>query len=285
MNPSYPHLAQILRVSLPALLLAQFVIWPIIGFSFPHIGIIAAETTLLWFMALYIRRHNLSTENLLLLNATPMTTLLLTIPVAICCSLFIAEIDLYLADLLSILQWDMPLSFQKNLLEIQIIDGLANVPGGLAALILAPALCEELFFRGFVLTGLYAHYGPRWALGGSSLLFAISHLNPWQFLSLLLFGLFLGTLIYWTHSIYPAILAHAINNLVSVAGINLHTYLGIDGLGLTQHLPIPLVLFAVITLAFGLLLIRRQPAIMPLLISRPDPPHKDLPFALPPSLN
>ena len=99
MNTAYPNLGQILRVSLPALLLAQFLIWPIVGLSLPYIGIIAAEMTLLWFMILFIRRNRLSSENLLLLNATPISTLLLTIPIAICCSLVVAELDLHIANL------------------------------------------------------------------------------------------------------------------------------------------------------------------------------------------
>ena len=284
MYPPYPRLAQIIRVTLPALLLAQFIVWPIVGLSFPHVGIIFAETTLLWFMALYIRRHQLVSEDLLLLNATPITTLLLTIPVAFCCSLVIAEFDLLLADLLNILGWGMPLSFEKNLLEIQVVSSLAEAPGGLAAIVLAPALCEELFFRGFVLTGLCAHYGPRWALGGSALLFAASHFNPWQFLPLFLFGLFLGALVYWTHSIYPAILAHALNNLFSMAGINLRTYLGLDGMGSSQHLPIPLAVIATLALLAGLLLLSRQPTIMPLLNRREAPPEP-LPPAFPPSID
>ena len=133
---------------------------------------------------------------------------------------------------------------------------------------LVPALCEEPFFRGFVLTGLYAHYGARWALGGSALLFAASRLNPWQFLPLLLFGLFLGSLIHWTHSIYPAILAHALNNLVSMAGVNLQTHRGLDSIGPNQHLPIPLALVAALILLIGLLLLSRQTPVIPFLIRR-----------------
>ena len=154
-------------------------------------------------------------------------------------------------------------------MELQIIRSLADAPGGLAALVLFPALCEEPFVRGFVLTGLYAHYGPRWALLGSSVFFAVSHFNPWQFLPLLVFGLFLGALVHWTHSIYPAILAHAINNLASVAGINLRTYWGLEeDFGPSQHLPLHLALLALLALLAGLFLLRRQPPIMPLLIGR-----------------
>ena len=268
MRTHYPHFPQVLRVALPALLLAHFIVWPIVGLLSLHAGIIAAECTLLWFVALYIRRHRLIAEDLLLFNATPAATLLLTIPATICCSLVIAELDLYMAYLLGLIDLSMPLSFQKNLLEIQIVRGLAEIPKGLVTLVLVPVFCEEPLFRGLVFTSLCAHYGPRWALGGSALLFAISHFNPWQMIPLFLFGLFLGALVYWTHSIYPAMLAHAINNLTSIIGINLRTYLGIDGLGPSQHLPMPLALLASLLLLAGLLLLSRQPTIMPLLTRR-----------------
>ena len=268
MHAHYPRFSQILRVTIPALLLAHFVVWPIVGLLSLHAGIIAAECTLLWFVALYIRRHRLIAEDLLLFNATPTATLLLTIPVTVCCSLVIAEFDLYLAQLLARIDLSMPLSFKKNLLEIQIVRGLGEVPKGLVTLVLAPVLSEEPLFRGLVFTSLYAHYGPRWALGGSALLFTVSHFNPWQLLPLFLFGLFLGALVYWTHSIYPAMLAHAVNNLASIIGVNLRTYLGIDGLGPSQHLPMPLALLAGLILLGGLLLLSRQSAIMPLLVKR-----------------
>ena len=169
------------------------------------------------------------------------------------------------------------------MLEIQLIRDYAEAPLGLAALVLVPALCEELFFRGFVFTGLYAHYGPRWALLGSSVFFAGSHFNPWQFLPLLVFGLFLGALVHWTHSIYPAILAHAINNLASVAGINLRTYWGLEDFGPSQHLPLHLALLALLALLAGLFLLRRQPTIMPLLIGREA--SEEAPPAHPPNDN
>ena len=268
MHAHYPQFSQILRITLPTLLLAHFVVWPIVGLLSLHAGIIAAECTLLWFVALYIRRHRLIAEDLLLFNATPAATLLLTIPATVCCSLVVAEFDLYLAQLFDRIDLSMPLSFQKNLLEVQIIRGLAEVPRGLVTLVLVPTFCEEPLFRGLVFTSLYAHYGPRWALGGSALLFALSHFNPWQLIPLFLFGLFLGALVHWTHSIYPAMLAHAVNNLVSITGVNLHTHLGIDGIGPSQHLPVPLALLAGLILLAGLLLLSRQPAIMPLLVKR-----------------
>lgn len=283
MNTSYPRLGQIFRVSLPALLLSRLLILPIIGPSLPYVGIVVAETALLCFLALYIRRHRLATEDLLLFNATPMPTLLMTIPLAACCSFVVAEFDLYLAQFLSGLEWAMPLSFQKNLLELQIFNEFAEIPGGLIALVILPAFCEELFFRGFVLTGLYAHYGPRWALSGSALFFAISHFNPWQFIPLFVFGLFLGSLVYWTHSIYPALLAHAINNLVSVVGVNFSTYWGIESLNPNQHLPISWIIVVGLLLLAGLVFISRQATIMPLLISRQ--PREKLPAAYPPSVN
>jgi membrane protease YdiL (CAAX protease family) len=270
-NPAYPRFSQIARVALPAFFLAQFLVWPIMGLSLPRLGLIAAELVIVWFMALFIRRHRLRAEDLLLLNATPLPTLLLTLPIAVCASLVIAEFDLFWGQALERVDLGMPLSFQRTQLEIQLVRDLPDALLALAAVVLMPGLCEELFFRGFAFTGLYAHHGPRIALWASALIFAAAHFNPWQLPALFLFGLFLGLLVFWTHSIYPAILAHAANNALSAAGVNLRTYYGLESLGPSQHLPMPLALVALLLLLFGLLLLRRQPTIMPL----PPPPRPD----------
>lgn len=260
----YPKLGQILRLALPVLLLAQFLVWPLVGLHSPRAGLIAAELIIVWFMVLFIRRRRLIFEDILLLNATPITTLIIVAVTAVGASLTIAEFDLFWAHLLAELDLELPLSIQRSLLEIQVVRSLPELLLGLLAIALAPALCEELFFRGFAFTGLYAHYGPRMAVPGTALLFALAHFNPWQLPALLLFGLFLGLLAYWTHSIYPAILAHLINNLISFAEVNLRAHLGLEELAPFHHLPLPLVLLSLLILAGGLFLLRRQPTIIPL---------------------
>jgi membrane protease YdiL (CAAX protease family) len=89
-----------------------------------------------------------------------------------------------------------------------------------AAAIVAPFV-EELFFRGF-LFGVYCRRQPVW-LGYvvSSVLFTILHLEPnrmtWQQMAGLSIGIFiLALLLAWlyrtTGSLYPGMIAHAVNN-------------------------------------------------------------------------
>jgi len=264
MQYAYPRLGQILRVVLPALFVAQFLVWPLTGMLSPHLGIVATELVIVWFMALYIRRNSLETENLLLFNATPLSTLLIVLPTAICASLLVAEFDLYTANLLRLFDLQAPLSLQHNLLEIQIARDYTEWPKILFAVAFLPGICEELFFRGFVFTGLYYHSGSKTAICLSALLFAAAHFNPWQLPALFVFGLFLAALAYWTHSIYPPILAHIINNLLSVIGINLRANFGFEALASTEHLSIPLLLLASIVLFGGLYLLSRSTRIVPL---------------------
>jgi len=75
-----------------------------------------------------------------------------------------------------------------------------------------PSICEEITFRGLIQTGLKRSYGARHAVVWTGFLFALLHLNPWNFLGLWLFGVFLGYLRERSGSIRPAIILHMLNN-------------------------------------------------------------------------
>jgi hypothetical protein len=77
---------------------------------------------------------------------------------------------------------------------------------------LVPGICEEITFRGLIQTGLRRSFGTRHAVVWTGFLFALLHLNPWNFLGLWFFGVFLGYLTERTGSIRPAIILHLLNN-------------------------------------------------------------------------
>lgn len=87
----------------------------------------------------------------------------------------------------------------------------------LGAFAAVPAICEELLFRGFLQAGLVRLLGsaPK-GIAASSLVFAAFHLDPWRFPGILILGLFLGFLVHRSGSLIPAILAHALNNVLSI---------------------------------------------------------------------
>jgi membrane protease YdiL (CAAX protease family) len=84
---------------------------------------------------------------------------------------------------------------------------------GLAAVatLLAPA-CEEIAFRGYVQTTLGLRRGPSAAVLGAAVLFALLHMNPVLFPALVVLGAVFGWLVGRSGSIWPAVVAHSVNN-------------------------------------------------------------------------
>ncbi len=84
--------------------------------------------------------------------------------------------------------------------------------------IVAAPVCEEFFFRGVLQRGLHeAHVRPAVAIGLTALVFSTLHADPIGFLARLQLGFLFGWLFWKGQSLWPAIGAHAANNLVSLA--------------------------------------------------------------------
>lgn|SRR5690606_18013002 len=86
------------------------------------------------------------------------------------------------------------------------------------AIVIAAPIIEELIFRGIILEGLLQRYSPVKSIILSSVLFGIVHLNPWQFVSALVIGLFSGWVYYKTRKLSLSILIHLANNLFAFIG-------------------------------------------------------------------
>lgn len=77
---------------------------------------------------------------------------------------------------------------------------------------LLPAVCEEITFRGFILSGL-RHSGHKWwAIGITAVAFGIVHFFLQQKISAIALGMLIGYLAVQTSSIIPCIIFHAIYN-------------------------------------------------------------------------
>jgi sodium transport system permease protein len=94
-------------------------------------------------------------------------------------------------------------------------DALGGAPNwwvvlGLMALL--PAICEEIAFRGFVLSGL-RHVGHKWwAIGLSAVAFGLVHPIPHQKIPATVMGFVIGYVAVQTSSLWPCILLHAVHN-------------------------------------------------------------------------
>jgi membrane protease YdiL (CAAX protease family) len=116
-----------------------------------------------------------------------------------------------------------------------------------AAAAMAP-FCEEVAFRGWLLTALRTRYAPGGAVALSGLLFAVMHLDPVRFSALVALGVLYAWLTFRSGSVWPAVLAHATNN-----GLGLALARAADSAASLQGLPRSreVAVAAVSTLAFS----------------------------------
>lgn len=76
----------------------------------------------------------------------------------------------------------------------------------------APAIAEEFFFRGVVLQGFRNRLSAPVTLAVTGIIFGMMHLEPLKLVPITLLGVFFGSLILMTRSIWSAVFAHAANN-------------------------------------------------------------------------
>lgn len=88
----------------------------------------------------------------------------------------------------------------------------------IASVLLAP-FCEEIFFRSFVFMGFLRSLRLYSAILFSALVFAVAHADPGSFIVLFIIGVALAFLRWRTHSIWPCICLHLLNNLLGALQI------------------------------------------------------------------
>ncbi|MDR3618708.1 MAG: ABC transporter permease subunit [Paludisphaera borealis] len=111
--------------------------------------------------------------------------------------------------------WLFPLSSALKESLGKVMEHAPNVWVSVLVFALIPAVCEEVAFRGFVLSGLERHRRTRSAIFLSALMFGFLHVLLSLFQQLFnatLLGVFLGLLAVRSRSLLPGIVFHALNN-------------------------------------------------------------------------
>ncbi|WP_141727573.1 CPBP family intramembrane glutamic endopeptidase [Thermogemmatispora onikobensis] len=127
-------------------------------------------------------------------------------------------------SLYSALLEGLHLPLQTNdqvILESSRLEPLTTVTLLVLAVIVAP-LCEEIFFRGFVFPGLRRGLATGWAVLASALVFGLAHADLGSLPVLIVIGLLLALLRWWSGSVYPGLLLHMLNNGISATVILLY---------------------------------------------------------------
>ncbi len=97
---------------------------------------------------------------------------------------------------------------------------LPNLGTTLLLLAVLPAVCEEVAFRGYILTGLERGGSPTFAVAASALMFGMMHLILQQSLAASILGLILGLIALRSGSLFPGMLFHATNNALALTLAN-----------------------------------------------------------------
>jgi ABC-2 type transport system permease protein/sodium transport system permease protein len=120
-----------------------------------------------------------------------------------------------------------------------------------------PAVCEELLFRGFLLSSLSSASRKWTAIIASAAVFAVFHFFLFKFAVTALLGVLLGYLCWQSRSIVPAIIVHLLHNGIGAAYALFPDRLGWLGAGRDDewaHLPAHILLIGGLLFALGLLI-------------------------------
>ena len=119
------------------------------------------------------------------------------------------------------------------------------LPVKLVSLALIPAICEELFFRGYLLTALRTGMAIPLAIALSGVLFGLFHVIVMdslffeRFVPTCFLGLILGMVCYRTGSVLPGMLLHSLHNGLLLSMSSFTQELATLGIGTQEqeHLP------------------------------------------------
>lgn len=111
--------------------------------------------------------------------------------------------------------------------EIKYTLNVKNYFISIISMVIFPAVCEELLFRGLIFKGMKQH-GKMISITLSALAFSIFHMSIFQTLYPLLFGFLLGIIMYKENNIIYTIAMHGVNNLLSLTLIFLKVDLFIN---------------------------------------------------------
>ena len=143
------------------------------------------------------------------------------------------------------------------------------LPAKLLALAVIPAVCDELFFRGYLLTALRNGMSTRLAIVLSGVLFGLFHVIVMdslffeRFVPTCFLGVILGVVCYRTGSVFPGMLLHTLHNGLLLSVSSFTKELATFGIGTEsqEHLPIPWLVTAgiVVTIATAILALSSKP--------------------------
>lgn len=115
----------------------------------------------------------------------------------------------------------MPDDMFEGLAQALTLKSTADVlTMGVTVVVLAPVI-EEMIFRGFFQRYFEATRGVTSGVLVASALFAVYHFNLYWLIPILVMSTVMGAMVWRAESVFPSIMVHATNNLISLVTANL----------------------------------------------------------------
>jgi sodium transport system permease protein len=168
-------------------------------------GLIQTQLIIIAFpVLLLIRIFKLKSKDVLRIKMPRLKELVLIPFIAIPASIIVAIISQVIN-----LIYPFPENYLENLSSLFEMD--LPLWGSFLVVAVAPGICEELMFRGF-LPRFYEKYSMKINIVLSGLMFAAFHLDPFRFLPVFLLGMLLAYITLRSGSIVNSMLSHTLNN-------------------------------------------------------------------------
>lgn len=153
-----------------------------------------------------------------------------------------------------------PESLQKALEKLLMIDEKAVPLWQVWALLaLTPAICEELLFRGLIMSG-FRRLGMWPAILASGLLFGLAHASIYRLLPTMALGVIFGYAVWKTNSIVAGMICHALNNGLMASMARSKPLIVQMGMGDSKFVPWHIIAICTVVMAAGLWLVHSEDA-------------------------
>ncbi|MDY4976224.1 MAG: CPBP family intramembrane glutamic endopeptidase [Clostridia bacterium] len=167
---------------------------------------------------LYLYPKNIDITETFLIHRINRKNVLFLVGLGICMQYIGRMLNSLMVLLLRSLGTDSPVS------SLAVPDSFGAALLALVAVVMVPAVMEELLMRGVVLHA-YVWRGNKAAIAASAFLFGILHLDVRSLFSTILLGAVLAYAVLQTGSIWAGMILHLVNNLIALIGYALERHL------------------------------------------------------------
>jgi len=225
--PSIPETFVVLLITVGFTLFVS-IIFLVISLFYPlNIEILLVEAFIIVPAVVFVMVRGYSLRHIFRFNPIDRNQLYATIVIALSLIVVLNFLEYWLQYFLEYLSQYFPYpdwyneiksTFESDIIEMFKIDTVYKFIVLFLSVVVFAAVCEEMFFRGFIQQSLENRLSTGWAIFLTAFMFSILH--PLSFIPILVLAVIIGIISWRSNSIIPTIIIHALNNGISLYALN-----------------------------------------------------------------